>query len=70
MLEIEERISMGGCKLNCIKFADDIIILTNHTKTLQIIIEILEEGVKKYLMKINLKETKIMRIKTMNGTLQ
>lgn len=44
-LEDEEGISLGGQKLNCIRFADDVVILANDIKLLQKITVNLEKGV-------------------------
>lgn len=56
-----EGIHIGGKKINCVGFADYMVILTKDTKGMQYIMAKLEEGVKERGMKINAGKTKITR---------
>lgn len=60
--ECVEGISIGGVKVRCIRFADDMVVLAEDTRSLQGLITRLEEGMEAYGMRINVKKTKVMKI--------
>lgn len=62
IIEGKEGISIGGQNISCIRFADDMVIVSKDTPTLQRLIGLLEKGMEGYGMKINVKKTKIMRV--------
>ena len=58
--ERKEGISIGGKKINCIRFADDMVLVAENSQTLQGLVTLLENGMEDYSMKINVKKTKVM----------
>jgi hypothetical protein len=53
---------IGGQIINTVKYADDLVLLTNDEKVLQDMIDKLIEIGRCYVMEMNVEKTKVMRI--------
>jgi exonuclease III len=65
--EIEMKmkgVKIGGRKVSCVRFADDMAVLAEDQKGLEISIKMLEEACKAYGMKVNAKKTKVMSVRS------
>jgi retron-type reverse transcriptase len=60
--EEQEGSNMGGRKISCVRFADDMVIIEENEEKLQEMIARLEEKCEEYGMKVNVKKTKVLRI--------
>jgi len=58
MEDVENRINIGGFRLNDVRFVDDQGMVASTEKGLQRIIDRLHETAKRYDMRINVKKTK------------
>jgi Reverse transcriptase (RNA-dependent DNA polymerase) len=57
-------VKIGGRKVSCVRFADDMAVLAEDPKNLEISIKMLEEACKAYGMKVNAKKTKVMSVRS------
>jgi ribosomal protein S10 len=55
-------VKIGGRKVSCVRFADDMAILAEDQEDLETSVKKLEEACKTYGMKINAKKTKVMNV--------
>ena len=56
----EKGVNMGGRRVECIRFADDMVVLSESEDELRNMMQGLNETCKKYGMRINIKKTKSM----------
>jgi len=62
VMQEEDGISVGGRRINCIRFADDMVLMADNMQALQRLITILEKGMEPYGMRINARKTKVMGV--------
>ena len=64
---LEEGISVGGELIRDVRFADDQAMLGSTERGLQKVMDRLNDTARKYMMKINIKKTKVMKISKKGG---
>ena len=55
-----ESISFGGFNITDLRYADDVVLVADKKKKLQMMIDKLNDTCKEYGMDINVKKTKVM----------
>ena len=60
----EDGVSVGGRRVKCIRFADDMALLAESETKINEMLENLSQSCENYGMKINIKKTKAMVIGT------
>ena len=58
----KEGSSIGGRRISCVRFADDMVLFEESKGKMQRMIDRLQEKCNEYEMKINVRKTKVMRI--------
>ena len=58
----EEGIRINGRNVNCLRYADDTVLIANSMETLNRLLEIVNENGEKLGMRINAKKTRVMII--------
>ena len=64
---VNEVIRVGGHLIKTVRFADDHATLANSVKSLQLMMNKMQEGAAEYGMKINVKKTKVKKISKRPG---